>query len=70
MTRKETAGFLSQIMATYDRQDPALHAVVVRSSGALAGYAGLSVPHFFPEVLPAVEVGWRLGEAFRGYGQD
>ena len=34
----------------------------------MAGWAGLSVPTFLPEVLPAVEVGWRLGADFRGRG--
>jgi RimJ/RimL family protein N-acetyltransferase len=28
----------------------------------------LSIPTFLPEVLPAVEVGWRLGERHRGHG--
>ncbi len=32
------------------------------------GWLGLAVPHFLPEILPAVEVGWRLGERFRGQG--
>jgi RimJ/RimL family protein N-acetyltransferase len=32
------------------------------------GWAGLAVPHFLPEILPAVEVGWRLAEAYRGQG--
>lgn len=26
-----------------------------------AGWVGLSVPKFLPEILPAVEIGWRLG---------
>ena len=43
-------------------------AVELRDGGALAGWAGLSVPHFLPELLPAVEVGWRLGEGFRRRG--
>jgi RimJ/RimL family protein N-acetyltransferase len=68
MTRPETADFLARVMAEYEGPDPSLHAVVERSSGAVVGWAGLSVPHFLPEVLPAVEVGWRLGEAFRGRG--
>jgi RimJ/RimL family protein N-acetyltransferase len=68
MTPQETEEFLARITAPYEGPDPALHAVVERSTGSLVGYAGLSVPHFLPEVLPAVEVGWRLGEAFRGRG--
>jgi RimJ/RimL family protein N-acetyltransferase len=42
--------------------------VVERSSGDLIGWAGLAVPHFLPEVLPSVEVGWRLTPAARGRG--
>jgi RimJ/RimL family protein N-acetyltransferase len=26
------------------------------------------VPHFLPEILPAVEVGWRLAGPWRGHG--
>ncbi|MGW7264462.1 GNAT family N-acetyltransferase [Streptomyces sp. NPDC054842] len=45
-----------------------LFAVEIRSTGELAGFTGLSVPHFMPEVLPAVEVGWRLGRSHWGQG--
>ncbi len=34
----------------------------------MIGWAGLAVPHFLPEILPAVEVGWRLASAHRGRG--
>lgn len=40
-----------------------LFAVEIRSTGELAGFTGCSVPNFLPEVLPAVEVGWRLGRS-------
>lgn len=45
-----------------------LFAVEIRSTGELAGFTGLSVPHFMPEVLPAVEAGWRLGRSHWGQG--
>lgn len=45
-----------------------LFAVEVRATGELAGFTGLSVPHYLPEVLPAVEIGWRLGRPFWGRG--
>ncbi|GAA1927686.1 GNAT family N-acetyltransferase [Streptomyces durmitorensis] len=45
-----------------------LFAVEVRATGELAGFTGLSVPHYLPEVLPAVEIGWRLGRSFWGRG--
>src|SRR5258708_5752025 len=34
----------------------------------MMGGAGLAVPHFLPQVLPAVEVGWRLAGPYRGRG--
>ncbi len=45
-----------------------LFAVEIRADGRLAGFTGLSVPHFLPELLPAVEIGWRLGAEFWGRG--
>lgn len=33
-----------------------------------AGWVGLSVPKFLPEILPAVEIGWRLGRHWWGRG--
>lgn len=67
-TRDETREFLGRQIAAYERDGIGLHAVVDKASGTLAGWAGLSVPGFLPEVLPAVEVGWRLGTAWRGKG--
>ncbi|MBZ6472767.1 GNAT family N-acetyltransferase [Streptomyces griseocarneus] len=43
-------------------------AVEDRGSGRLAGMAGLSVPAFLPEILPAVEIGWRFGRPYWGRG--
>jgi len=69
MRREETARFLDRALDdSASRERPALHAVVERSTGVLIGWAGLAVPDFLPEVLPAVEVGWRLGSDHRGHG--
>jgi RimJ/RimL family protein N-acetyltransferase len=69
MSGEETVSFLDRAMATYaSTERPSFHALVERSTGSLMGWAGLSVPNFLPEVLPAVEVGWRLGGPFRGHG--
>jgi len=69
MTAAETADFLGWVLSVNpDPVRPVFHAVVERDSGALIGWAGLSVPEFLPELLPAVEVGWRLGSASRGKG--
>lgn len=68
MSRLETAAFLERTVARYVDPGIAVSAVVVRETGELAGWAGLAIPTFLPEILPAVEVGWRLGERFRGRG--
>lgn len=69
MTDEETTAFLDRVLRdTGDPGRPVFHAVIERSSGALVGWAGLAVPDFLPEVLPAVEVGWRLGADHRGRG--
>lgn len=67
-SRDETEAFLQRTMDRYDDPGLAVSAVVISSTDELAGWAGLSVPTFLPEILPAVEVGWRLGEQFRGQG--
>jgi len=43
-------------------------AVVPRGSDGPVGWAGLAVPTFLPEVLPAVEVGWLLARPWWGRG--
>ena len=69
MKSEETSAFLDRVMKEYESEGvPALHAVIDRLTSELAGWGGLSVPEFLPEVLPAVEVAWRLGTRFRGRG--
>lgn len=67
-SRSETESFLRRTIERYRDPGVAVSAVVVGDTGELAGWAGLSIPTFLPEILPAVEVGWRLGEAYRGRG--
>jgi RimJ/RimL family protein N-acetyltransferase len=67
-SRDETEAFLERTVHAYSDPGIAVSAVVVRHTGELAGWAGLSIPAFLPEILPAVEVGWRLGEQHRGRG--
>jgi len=68
MSAEQTAGFLDRVLERYERDGFGMEALVDRASGALIGWGGLAVPDFLPEILPAVEVGWRLAGAFRGRG--
>ena len=68
MTAEESAVFLERVIARYELDGFGLEAVIERTTGDLIGWAGLAVPHFLPEVLPSVEVGWLLAPAARGRG--
>jgi RimJ/RimL family protein N-acetyltransferase len=68
MTEEETRDFLERVIGRYESDGFGVEALEDRASGALIGWSGLAVPHFLPEILPAVEVGWRLAEACRGRG--
>lgn len=64
----ETARFLERVLDHYSQHGFGLGAVVDQASGKLSGWAGLSIPAFLPQILPAVEVAWRLGSEWRGRG--
>jgi RimJ/RimL family protein N-acetyltransferase len=52
----------------WDRHGFGLFALELRTTGKLIGFAGLAVPEFLPEVMPAAEIGWRLSRSFWGQG--
>jgi RimJ/RimL family protein N-acetyltransferase len=52
----------------WDRHGFGLFALELRTAGEMIGFAGLTVPEFLPEVMPAVEIGWRLARPFWGRG--
>lgn len=65
---QQTRSGIEAMEHEWEAQGFGLFAVEIRSTRELAGFTGLSIPDFLPEVLPAVEVGWRLGRAHRGQG--
>jgi RimJ/RimL family protein N-acetyltransferase len=68
MRRDESDDLLARIRAHWQDHGFGLYAVEVKDDGAFAGFVGLAVPSFLPEVLPAVEVGWRLAREHWGNG--
>ncbi|WP_432177853.1 GNAT family N-acetyltransferase [Streptomyces sp. NBC_00063] len=65
---QQTCGGIEAAEREWESQGFGLFAVEVRATGELAGFTGLSIPDFLPEVLPSVEIGWRLGRAHWGQG--
>ncbi|MFF2134049.1 GNAT family N-acetyltransferase [Streptomyces olivochromogenes] len=63
-----TAEAIERWEEEWDEEGFGLFAVELLASGELAGFVGLSVPEFLPEVLPAVAISWRLGSSFWGQG--
>jgi len=68
MTMDQTVGFLVRTIERYESDGFGIEAVIDKATGAMIGWAGLAVPHFLPQILPAVEVGWRLSGPYRGRG--
>ncbi|MFB6710107.1 GNAT family N-acetyltransferase [Streptomyces sp. NPDC056333] len=65
---QQTRSGIEAMEHEWEAQGFGLFAVEIRSTRELAGFTGLSIPDFLPEVLPAVEVGWRLGRGHWGQG--
>ncbi|MFK8909040.1 GNAT family N-acetyltransferase [Streptomyces sp. YS-3] len=65
---ERTADDIERWEEEWDEEGFGLFAVELLGSGELAGFTGLTVPEYLPEVLPAVAVEWRLGRQFWGQG--
>lgn len=67
-TRQDTEGFLERQLELWEASGFGLWLATEQASERAIGFVGLSVPTFLPEILPAVEVGWRLDPDFWGKG--
>ncbi|MDQ3643070.1 MAG: GNAT family N-acetyltransferase [Actinomycetota bacterium] len=68
LTREESARFLDRQIRHWETHGFGPWAAELRAQEELIGYIGLAVPMWLPEVLPAVEVGWRLHPSWWGRG--
>lgn len=68
LTARETADFLDRQISGWEVAGFGCWVARTLDGGRIIGYVGLSVPTFLPEILPAVEVGWRLAPAAWGRG--
>lgn len=67
-TTEETAQSIARMRRGFDERGFGFWAACLRDTGRLVGFVGLSVPTFLPQVMPAVEIGWRLARDCRGRG--
>jgi RimJ/RimL family protein N-acetyltransferase len=68
LSRQQTAEHLARMRAHWREHGFGLFAAELRETGEVTGWVGLAVPYFLPEVMPTVEIGWRLGRRFWGRG--
>jgi RimJ/RimL family protein N-acetyltransferase len=68
LDQEQTRGRFEAMDAHWDEHGFGIFGVEVRDGGELAGWAGLATPTFLPEVMPAVEIGWRLERRWWGRG--
>lgn len=71
-TREQTVAAITMMRDRWTSQGFGLFCVAGREDDVCLGFTGLHVPDFLPEVLPAVEIGWRLARAAwdRGYATE
>jgi RimJ/RimL family protein N-acetyltransferase len=67
-SRAETEAFLDRQIDHWATDGFSSWAAELKDGRRLIGYIGLAVPHWLPQVLPAVEVGWRLHPGSWGRG--
>ena len=67
-TRDQSAAAIRAYETDWEEKGYGLFAVELLDSHHLIGFTGLAEPTFLPEIMPAVEVGWRFARQRWGNG--
>ncbi|MBR7831704.1 GNAT family N-acetyltransferase [Actinospica durhamensis] len=67
-TKERSAGLIDRVRSGWEERGYGLIAATARESGEVLGWVTLAAPDFLPEVLPAVEIGWRFRRRHWGRG--
>jgi RimJ/RimL family protein N-acetyltransferase len=67
-TFQQTAAGIQRAISDWDEHGYGLFSMNRRDTGDYVGWVTLAEPAFLPEVLPAVEIGWRLARRHWGQG--
>ena len=67
-TFEQTAEAIQRAIREWDERGYGMFSVDRRDTGEFIGWVTLAVPSFLPEVLPAIEIGWRLAQRHWGQG--
>jgi RimJ/RimL family protein N-acetyltransferase len=68
LTHEQSDDQFDRFVRHWDEHGFGLFSAEDRELGRSIGFVGLAVPTFLPEVLPAVEIGWRLERSAWGRG--
>jgi hypothetical protein len=65
---QQTKAAIETFERRWDQYGFGMFALELRATGELIDFTRLAIPQLLPEVMPAVEIGWRLRRAFWGRG--
>ncbi len=67
-THAECAAAIDRFEILWKQHGFGLFAVELLDSNQFIGFTGLAIPDFIPELMPSVEIGWRLARDAWGNG--
>jgi RimJ/RimL family protein N-acetyltransferase len=67
-TREETEAWVDRHRTNWRERGLGQWIAIERATDRIVGYCGLAFPVFLPEIMPAVEVGYRLDPSCWGVG--